>query len=291
MIPSVSALTKYPTVTAHGMGDSCFNSGMKQITAQIASDTDQYAVCIPTGKNLIQDTERGFFMTMNDNVDVFAEKVKNDSKLAQGFNCVSFSQGAMLCRGYIQKYNGVNGFPPVISWLAVHSTASGVAGFPHCNPAGLLGPVCKIVANIGGDVAYTKASQDLLFQIDYYRDPNFVNKTSYKTTSQLAQWNNEGETVDPSIKANFIKVKKYAMIKAMKDSMVFPNEGEWWGHFEDGSLSKVLTMKETRWYTEDLFGLKTVDEAGKIVFNTTAGDHLQFTIEQLSWWVLNYFED
>lgn len=24
------ALTKYPTVTAHGMGDSCFNGGMKR---------------------------------------------------------------------------------------------------------------------------------------------------------------------------------------------------------------------------------------------------------------------
>ena len=28
-VASVSAATKYPTVTAHGMGDSCFNSGMQ----------------------------------------------------------------------------------------------------------------------------------------------------------------------------------------------------------------------------------------------------------------------
>jgi hypothetical protein len=42
-------------------------------------------------------------MTMDENVDIFANKIKNDTKLAPGFNCVSFSQGAMLCRGYIQK--------------------------------------------------------------------------------------------------------------------------------------------------------------------------------------------
>ena len=89
--------------------------------------------------------------------------------------------------------------------------------------------------------------------------------------------------------ANFIKTKRFAMIKALKDTMIFPNEGEWWGHFADGSQKEVLPMKQTKWYTEDLFGLKTVDEAGKIVFNTTEGNHLQFTHEQLVWWVDNYF--
>lgn len=85
----------HPTVTAHGMGDSCFNSGMKfdfilstfihlvteaiwlctpltvwsflcrQITQVIATETGQYAVCVPTGSNLISDTANGFIMTMN----------------------------------------------------------------------------------------------------------------------------------------------------------------------------------------------------------------------------------
>jgi len=48
-------------------------------------------------------------------------------------------------------------------------------------------------------------------------------------------------------------------------------------------------MNETKWYQDDLFGLKTVDEAGKIVFNHTEGEHLQFSEEQLVWWIDNYF--
>lgn len=52
---------------------------------------------------------------------------------------------------------------------------------------------------------------------------------------------------------------------------------------------QVLTMRETRWYTDDLFGLKTADEAGRILFNTTEGNHLKFSIEQLTWWIENYF--
>ena len=86
-------------------------------------------------------------------------------------------------------------------------------------------------------------------------------------------------------KANFVKVKRFIMIKALKDSMVYPNEGEHWGHYADGSLTQVLPMRETAWYKQDLFGLKTVDMAGKILFNTTAGNHLQFSQEQLVGWV------
>jgi len=278
--------SQYPTVTAHGMGDSCFNEGMKQITEMIATRTGQYGVCVPTGDSRIVDTERGFFMTMDKSVEVFAEKIRADPKLANGFNCVGFSQGNSLCRGYIQKYND----PPVITFLSVHGTVSGVAGFPNCNPDGLLGPVCRELSHLCGDLSYTKTTQDLLFQINYFRDPMRVNTDAYKKYSQIAEWNGEADTgVNETYKVNFGKTKAFAMIKAEKDTMVFPNEGEWWGHFADGQLKEVLTMKETAWYKNDTFGLRTADEAGKITFNTTSGNHLQFTQEELLWWVDNYF--
>jgi palmitoyl-protein thioesterase len=273
-----------PTVTAHGMGDSCFNSGMKQITQIIGDTLGTYAVCIPTG-NVLTDTTNGFFMTMNRNVDVFAENIRKDPKLKDGFNCVGFSQGNSLCRGYIQKYND----PPVQNFLSVHGTVSGVAGFPNCNPSGLLGPVCDQIAKLCGDLAYTSLTQSLLFQVDYFRDPTRVNTTAFKTNSEIAQWNNEGSEYNATFKENFVSVQRFIMIKALKDTMVFPNEGEHWGHFEDGGFHKVLTMRETDWYKKDLFGLKTVDEAGKIFFNTTAGNHLQFSREELAGWVSGYF--
>lgn len=279
--------SKWPTAVTHGMGDSCFNEGMQSIATFIGKLTMQYGTCVPTGDSVTTDTKNGFFMTMDKSVDEFAKRIKADPKLANGFNCVGLSQGNSLCRGYIQKYND----PPVITFLSIHGTVSGVAGFPNCDPAGPLGPVCRPLAGLIGDAAYTKFSQDLLFQVDYYRDPFRTNSSSYKANSQLAQWNNEGNTVDPSINANFAKTKRFAMIKALRDSMVHPNEGEWWGHFEDGSRTKVLTMRETAWYKQDMFGLKSADEAGKILFNTTDGDHLQFTVQELAWWVQNYFDD
>ena len=175
----------FPTVTAHGMGDSCFNSGMKEITALIGTTLGTYSVCIPTG-NRLTDTTNGFLMTMNDNVDVFAAKILKDAQLKDGFNCVGFSQGVSLCRGYVQKYNGVGGYPAVQNFLSVHGTCSGVAGFPNCDPDGLLGPVCKPLAHLVGDIAYTAETQKILFQIDYYRDPNRVG-TAARSSGHLGE--------------------------------------------------------------------------------------------------------
>lgn len=174
------------------------------------------------------------------------------------------------------------------NFLSVHGTVSGVAGFPRCNPDGLLGPVCKPLEELVGDIAYTLATQSLLFQLDYFRDPIRVSTTAYKTFSQIAQWNNEGDTPNATFKANFIKVERFILIKAEKDTMVYPSEGEHWGHFAAGSLKKVLPMRETEWYKSDLFGLKTVDEAGKILFNSTAGDHLDFSRAELDGWLRQF---
>ena len=297
----MASAAKLPTVTAHGMGDSCFNAGMIQITQLISNQTGSYAVCVPTGDNKIQDTERGFLFAMDASVDVFAKKIRADPKLAGGFNAAGFSQGNSLIRGYIQKYND----PPVSTFLSVHGTVMGVAGFPHCNPKhvvaevaqkdkvskeeGILAPFCDMVDELLGLAAYFKTTQDILFQAGFFRDPLRVHSAEYKANSEIAQWNGEGNSFNATHKANFISVKRYAMIKALKDTMVYPNEGEWWGTFAPGGFKTVLTMNETDMYKRDLFGLKTVNEAGKILFNTTAGNHLKFTEEELLWWVGHYF--
>jgi len=224
-------------------------------------------------------------MSMNDNVDDWASRVKNNTNLANGFHAVGFSQGNSVIRGYIQKYND----PAVHTFLSVHGTVNGVAGFPNCDPDGLLGPVCKILAEVLGDAAYNEEIQDHLFQADYFRDPKRYNDSAYLERSQIAQWNNENTAnIQPSFRTNFVKVKQFAMIKAMKDTMVFPNEAEWWGEFAAGSLKTVLKMENTPNYIKDSFGLKTVHEAGKMVFNTTAGNHLQFTEDELFYWLDNY---
>jgi len=121
-----------PVVFAHGMGDSCFNAGMQHIankTGELLGGA--YAVCVPTGDTQSEDTENGYFMSWNDNVEVFAAKVRADPLLAaRGFHAVGFSQGNNVIRGYVAKYND----PPVKTFLSINGVNAGIGAVPHCRP-------------------------------------------------------------------------------------------------------------------------------------------------------------
>merc|ERR1712066_941239 len=106
------------------------------------------------------------------------------------------------------KYND----PPVNSFISVHGTVMGVAAFPNCFQQGKpLGMLCKAFAEVLGDLAYNSLVQGILFQADYYRDP-------VKATGQ----------------------------GYLKNSMVYPNEGEHWGSIPDGSYGNAQEMKDTK---------------------------------------------
>ena len=204
-VPTVRASNtsnSLPLVVAHGMGDSCFNKGMKSITEASGARLGVYSTCIPTGKNKIADTINGFLLSMDKSVDVFAKAVRADPKLAGGFDAFGLSQGNNLIRGYITKYNN----PPVRNFMSICGINAGVGAFPECAPSmPVVGRVCRVLTEVLGDLAYLKLAQNHLFQADYFRDPKKVGHRLYKKNSQLAQWNGEGDTDMADYKANFAK--------------------------------------------------------------------------------------
>jgi palmitoyl-protein thioesterase len=275
-----------PVVVTHGMGDSCFNAGMKSITTFAGEQVGAYSTCIPTGDNEISDTINGFLLNMDKSVDVFAKKVRADPKLANGFNAFSLSQGSQLIRGYIIKYND----PPVHTFMSICGVNAGVGTFPQCSPdTPIIGGICKSLDGILGLAAYTSIMQDTLFQANYYRDPGLTNSSAYLDHSQLADWGNE-KTINATYKANFAKSSKFVWVEGTEDTVVWPREGEWWGAPDPSDpWKKVDPMNETLWYTKDTFGLKTADEAGKNNFESFPGEHIRMTNAELKEWLQKYF--
>lgn len=314
-----------PVVLAHGMGDSCFNDGMKSITKLTGDHLGVYSTCIPTGNNKIMDTINGFLMNMDKSVDEFAKRVKADPKLANGFNAYGMSQGNNLIRGwaaappypcplpcavsserrreilrpistatharvprrYIQKYND----PPVHTFMSICGINAGVAAFPQCgDSAPIIGGVCRALTEVLGDLAYLEVAQSILFQANYFRDPTHVGKAQYKKNSQLAAWNGEGDTLYGS-KANFLKTDKFIWVEGTRDTEVWPRGGEQWQQVSPDYPSnlKVVPMNESTWYTSDAFGLKTADLAGKHNFESFPGNHIRFTQAELIAWLDKYF--
>eukprot|EP00979_Chaetoceros_neogracilis_P008680 scaffold1925_cov162-Chaetoceros_neogracile.AAC.2 len=192
-------------VTVHGMGDSCSNEGsMQYITNRVADPTHQYATCIPTGDNHYDVILNGYFMSMNENIDIFALKVKSDPKLSNGFNAVGFSQGNYVLRWCIAKYYD----PPVHTFLSVSGVNDGISAVPYCIPSmstnttrnetvahsrpspkpnpRLHNKICDALMEVASHKAYSEFSQTHSFQANYYRDPRRVEKLDNQTYPQLA---------------------------------------------------------------------------------------------------------
>jgi palmitoyl-protein thioesterase len=284
-----------PVVFAHGMGDSCFNDGMVRIgnhTSGLLNNV--YVTCIPTGDNQAEDTTNGYFMSMDASVDVFASKVARDPQLQHGFHAIGFSQGNNVIRGYIARYNT----PTVHTFLAINGVNAGEGTVPGCFPNNNLhgqyqvGGICDLLLEQASRRAYTEFAQEHSFQAGYWRDPRRKELDSYYQYSQLARWNNEGpQNNNATLNSNFAKTSKFVWVKATEDSMVWPKEGEQWGCPDpDDPFHHILPMNETEWYQEDLFGLKTAQEAGKNFFETFEGDHLQFGMQDFDRWVTTYLK-
>jgi palmitoyl-protein thioesterase len=160
-----------PTVLSHGMGDSCYNSGMQSITNRVESLTHQYATCVPTGDNLHEDTLNGYFKSMLDNVDIFAERVRSDPKLTNGFNAIGFSQGNNIIRGYIAKYND----PPVKTFISVNGVNGGISAVPFCIPSFSTSlsqsssRICDALMEMASHRAYSDFSQVCFAKNSYER--------------------------------------------------------------------------------------------------------------------------
>jgi palmitoyl-protein thioesterase len=294
MVSSVHS-SPYPVVLAHGMGDSCFNSGLQHISQHISDLLDTYSICIPTGKTRSEDTKNGYFLSMDASVDVFAQAVRSDPQLAQGFYATGFSQGNNVIRGYITRYNA----PPVHGFISINGVNAGTGAVPYCLPHEERDSVaklntkgtnmCDLLMEQASRGAYTEFAQEHSFQANYWRDPRPVAKERYEKFSQLARWNNEGHH-NSTYNANWAKTSKFVWVEALDDEMVWPHEGEQWGAPDPKNpFRHILPRNETEWFIHDLFGLRTAEEAGKNYDETFDGDHLQFTMKDFDRWLTTYF--
>ncbi|XP_046686845.1 palmitoyl-protein thioesterase 1-like [Homalodisca vitripennis] len=87
-----------PIVMWHGMGDCCCNPlSLGKITKFLEQQMPNvYVKSIMIGNNVVEDTENGFFMNVNDQVKMVCEQLASDSKLNEGYNAIGFSQGAQF---------------------------------------------------------------------------------------------------------------------------------------------------------------------------------------------------
>ncbi|OQS04807.1 palmitoyl-protein thioesterase 1 [Thraustotheca clavata] len=273
--------TNLPVVLMHGMGDAAGNPGMQRLRKLLASHLDTYVMNVQIGDSVAADASNSFFMKFDDQIEIFAQQIANDTNLKGGFNAMGFSQGNLLIRAYVERYND----PPVRNFISVHGPLAGVGSLPHCHPSNF---ICKeINAILSSAAIYCVLGK--LAQSNYYRDPRQI-EAYLAHALFLPDINNEKEKKNPFYKTRFASLDHLVLVRAAKDTMVYPHESEWFGAYADGHWDVILPMNSTKWYQEDSFGLKTLHKAGNITFYETPGDHLQVSTSELLKWVDAHFK-
>lgn len=270
-----------PVVIWHGMGDNCclpfsmghIKSEIEDAAKNIGDDVFVYSIMI--GSNVIEDEFEGFFGNMNNQVTQVCNDLQKVPELQNGFNALGFSQGSQLMRAYVQRCNN----PPVKQLITFGGQHMGVAEIPGCIGTNL--PLCKQMAELLGMGAYAPGVRDVSIQAQYFRAP--MEKDEYLSENIfLPDINNENaDTRKESYKTNMISLERLVLIKFTEDFIVVPQESSWFSYYPWGTLdtSKIQAMNETQLYREDWIGLRTLDEAGKVVLKECPAMHMKFTME------------
>ncbi|KAH9127860.1 hypothetical protein AeMF1_001900 [Aphanomyces euteiches] len=272
----------YPVVMMHGMNDAGHNGHMERLRTVVSDTLDgAYVTSVQIGRNVQEDEYNSVHLTMDEQVARFAAIVARDPNLRKGFHGIGFSQGGLIIRGYIERFND----PPVIGFLACHSPLAGIGSLPICNPKDFF---CRQLNKFFGEFAYSNELQHKLAQSNYYRDPTRINEYLHHVR-YLPDINNERAETNATYKNNFASLRQLIMVRALRDTQISPIMSSWFGAYKDGDWSTILPMNETAWYQSDSFGLKTLHTSGRVTMYETPDNHLQFSDETLAKWVHDHF--
>merc|ERR1711910_293886 len=226
------------------------------------------------GDNVVQDTENGFFLDINRQIELACQKIQSDPKLQDGYHAVGFSQGGLFFRGLAQRCPQ----PRIRNLVSIGGPQQGVYGLPKC--LGENHVLCDYVRRLLNYGAYIGWVQRLLVQAQYWHDP--LAEQEYVDNSLfLANINNQGLKKNETYKDNLEKLENLVLVKFSEDTVVDPKGSEWFNWFANSSSTSMTPLQETPLYQEDWIGLKTLDKSSKLHLLSVDGDHLQLDQKSL----------
>ncbi|CAE7101482.1 unnamed protein product [Rhizoctonia solani] len=271
----------HPLVLWHGLGDSAHSAGMTEF-AELITEVHPgifiYSVSLSDDQSA--DQKAGWFGDVNAQIDIVAAELSTIPQLENGFDAIGFSQGGQFLRAYVERYNN----PPIRSLLTFGSQHMGISDLPGCKTGDFL---CWLARNTALRGMYTNYAQTHLVQAQYFRDPrNAHDLKSYLTANTfLADINAEIPDTDKSYKKNLASLDALVLVLFSEDKTVVPKESGWFGSYKAVNLSEpdavddqvIVPIRQQPIYKDDRIGLRTLDKAGKIHFETCEGPHMRIS--------------
>eukprot|EP00578_Thalassiosira_sp_NH16_P018512 CAMPEP_0181098254 /NCGR_PEP_ID=MMETSP1071-20121207/12024_1 /TAXON_ID=35127 /ORGANISM="Thalassiosira sp., Strain NH16" /LENGTH=296 /DNA_ID=CAMNT_0023180829 /DNA_START=107 /DNA_END=994 /DNA_ORIENTATION=+ len=210
--------------------------------------------------------------------------VKNAATLGidrdDGFNIVAHSQGALLMRAVIQKlpHPGLN----VRTYVSMAGPQRGQWG-PCLKSYSGLGPTIeeKMARPMGWIAFYNPIAQHGLSVANYWNDPRhsdlfrreanflpgingYIGDDDESTRSMMAEQ-----------KDNFLRIGKAVFLGSSDDDCINPPLSSVFRFVDDDG--NPTRLKDSLEYEQDTFGLKTMDDEGRLVIKAYSGyDHTEW---------------
>ncbi|WIA16135.1 hypothetical protein OEZ85_012853 [Tetradesmus obliquus] len=302
-----------PVVLWHGMGDSCCSMGsMGSIKQLIEDKLGVFVHSIATGVGEYQDVWSSFYGNVNQQVGKVCGELASMEELKGGFNMVGFSQGGQFLRAVVQRCG--RRLPPIHSLITLGGQHQGVANTPGCSVdlTGAAAKACTAMQLLLARGAYAPWVRENIVQAQYFKvraaavikqlcarhvkyvpgiqrnsRKHMVQAQYFKDPLQIDSYlrynifmpdiNNERDDKNAAYADNLASLQRLVLFRFDEDTTVVPRDSAWFS-FWDGAET-VIPLKDQPLYKEDWLGLRRLDEAGGLIFESAPGEHMQFTLK------------
>jgi len=206
---------------------------------------------------------------------------------SSGYDFVCHSQGALLCRAVIEFMDDHK----VHTFISLAGPQMGVYGermkqnfIESANLDYFTGMALRAAFNT---MVYTPALQSSVSVANMWNDPD--RRDAYKEGNDFLPVYNGLRSIDAENgkrKANFIRLAKAVfLVGDFGTGDAFEGTFQPWqsgvfGYRKEGSSNDFIPMEETQEYKKDTFGLKTLNEQGRLIRQAPPGiSHVQWTMD------------
>jgi palmitoyl-protein thioesterase len=195
---------------------------------------------------------------MYDQVNDLKEILQADENLQDGCIFIAHSQGGLAARYFIQKYNN----PHVYIYIAWGTPECGIYGAPYNLDERF--EWLNTIEYYSYTFAYSSLMQHFVSFAGYWKDP--LHYQEYLTGNIFLPYlNNEIPHQDSDLfKENISNLATMVLVQSTEDEIVVPRISSHFGFYDIGSLNETTSLENSPLYQQDLLGLRTLAESGRL---------------------------